>query len=61
VIDPVPVGAGPNKVLTVILGLFALCAVLLFGTKASFFHFFIPREWEGKKGFLAVVNNEDFH
>ncbi len=61
VIDPVPVGAGPNKVLTVVLGIFALCAVLLFGTKPSFFHSFLPREREGKKGFLAVVNNEDFH
>jgi hypothetical protein len=59
--DPVPVRAGPNKVLTVILGLFALCAVLLFGTKASSFHCFIPREREGKREFLAVVNNEDFH
>jgi hypothetical protein len=48
-------------VLTVVLGLFAWCAVLLFGTKASFFHSFIPMEREGQKGFLAVVNNEDFH
>jgi hypothetical protein len=48
--ETVPVGAGPNKVLTVVLGLFALCAVLLFGTKASFFHSFIPRESEEKKG-----------
>ncbi len=29
--------------------------------KLLFFPSFIPREREGKKGLLAVVNNEDFH
>ncbi len=53
-------GAGPNKVLTDVLGLFALSAVL-FETKVSFFHSFIPREREGKKGFFGVVTNEDCH
>ncbi len=53
-------GAGPNKVLTVVLGVSALCAVLLFGTKASFFHSFFQGKGQEKRGFLLLSTMKTF-
>jgi hypothetical protein len=60
VIDPVPVGAGPNKVLTVVLGISKVCAVLPCRTKASFFHSFFPGKGKEKRGFLLLSTMKTF-
>jgi hypothetical protein len=51
---PCPVGAGPNKVLTLYLAFLHCVQYFFLEQKLLFFHSFIPREREGIRDFLLL-------